>query len=95
MSRSPSVTSPMAVAMTPHLAAIASTAGRFAGVTMASMRSCDSLASTSWGSIDASRNGTRSSCARIPDRPAADVSVRAQVRPAPPRSWMPSTSFAS
>ncbi len=31
----------------------------------------------------------------MPLLPAADVSVSAQVRPAPPRSWMPSTSFAS
>ena len=64
-------------------------------MTIASIRSCDSLASTSCGSIDASRSGTRSRCARIPERPAAEVSLSAQVRPAPPRSWMPATSFAS
>ena len=31
----------------------------------------------------------------MPDFPAAAVSVRAHVSPAPPRSWMPSTSWPS
>ena len=64
-------------------------------MTISSIRSCDSLARISVGDIDASRSGTRSSQTRMPVPAAAAVSVSAQVRPAPPRSWMPATRPAS
>ncbi len=62
---------------------------------MASIRSWDSLARISCGTIDASRSGTRSSSMRMPVLPAAAVSASAQVSPAPPRSWMPLVSLRS
>ena len=94
-SSSAGVTSPIAVAHTPHFSATASTWSRFSGVTIRSIRSCDSLARISVGDIDASRSGTRSSQTRMPVPAAAAVSVSAQVRPAPPRSWIPATRPAS
>jgi hypothetical protein len=89
------VTSPMLVAQTPHFSATLSTASSFSGATISSMRSWDSLARISVGDIEASRSGTRSRKTRMPVPAAAAVSVRAQVRPAPPRSWMPTTRPAS
>ena len=89
------VTSPMAVAQTPHFSAVLSTASSLSGATSSSIRSWDSLARISCGSIEGSRSGTRSSHTRMPVPAAAAVSVSAQVSPAPPRSWMPTTSSAS
>jgi hypothetical protein len=54
------VTSPIAVAQTPHFSATCNTWSSFSGATISSMRSCDSLARISVGDIDASRSGTRS-----------------------------------
>ena len=50
--------------------------------------------STSCGSIDGSRSGTRSRATRMPPVPADASSVVAHARPAPPRSWMPTTRSA-
>ncbi|SLJ82187.1 Uncharacterised protein [Mycobacteroides abscessus subsp. abscessus] len=80
-SRSPSVTSPITVASTSHLRQTAMNASTFSGVTTAHMRSCDSEA--------------LSSSMRMPPSPAAASSEVAQDSPAPPRSWMPTTSLAA
>ena len=92
--RSPSVTSPITVAVTPHFSQIARNASRLAGVTTAHIRSCDSLIRISSGVRLASRKGTRSSQTCIPPSPLLAISEVAQLRPAPPRSWIPSTSPA-
>ncbi len=62
---------------------------------MASMRSWLSLVSTSKGSMPVSRCGTSDTYTSMPTPPRLAVSLVAHVRPAPPRSWMPTTRFAS
>ena len=57
-SGSGSVTTPMTVARTSHLAQIRATSGQDSGVTMASIRSWLSLVITSQGSMPSSRRGT-------------------------------------
>ena len=94
-SRSPSVTSPMTVAVTSHLAQISMNAGIFDGSTTAHMRSCDSLMRISSGASVGSRNGTVSSTTRIPPVPADASSEVAHDSPAAPRSWMPATRSAA
>ena len=86
------VTVPMTVARTSHLAQMAATAGHDSGVTMASMRSWLSLVITSHGSIPSSRRGTADTSTSMPTPPRPAVSLVAQASPAPPRSWMPTTS---
>ena len=58
------------------------------------MRSCDSLMRISSGESVESRSGTVSSSTRMPPEPAEASSLVAQDSPAPPRSWMPTTSFS-
>src|SRR3954453_5141663 len=93
-SRPVSVTSPITSACTSHFAQIFRNASTFSGVTTAIMRSCDSLIRISSGASDASRSGTLSSDTCIPPSPALASSEVAQDRPAPPRSWIPSTTRA-
>ena len=59
--------------------------------TIASIRSCDSLIITSNGSMSCSRSGTARRSRRMPVPPRAATSDVAHVRPAAPRSCMPST----
>ena len=91
-SRPVSVTSPIAVACTPHFAQTAWKPARWPGSTTAIMRSCDSLARIAAGPSEASRTGTASSLTFIPPVPAAASSVVAQEMPAAPRSWIAVTS---
>ena len=69
----------------------ASTAGHWAGSTIATMRSCDSEIITSNGSRPGSRRGIASRSTSIPVPPRSAVSHVAQVIPAAPRSWTPTT----
>ena len=85
----------MTVARTSHLAQMSATAGHDSGVTMASMRSWLSLVITSHGSMPSSRRGTADTSTSMPTPPRAAVSLVAQARPAPPRSWIPTTSLVS
>ena len=94
-SGSGSVTVPMTVARTSHLAQMAATAGHDSGVTMASMRSWLSLVITSQASMPSSRRGTAETSTSMPTPPRPAVSLVAQARPAPPRSWIPTTSLVS
>ena len=94
-SRSPSVTSPITVASVSHFAQTARKASTFSGVTTAHMRSCDSLERISAGVMPVARSGTRSSSMCMPPSPALASSEVAHDSPAPPRSWMPTTSPAA
>ena len=94
-SGSGSVTVPMTVARTSHLAQMAATFGHDSGVTMASMRSWLSLVITSQASMPSSRRGTAETSTSMPTPPRPAVSLVAQARPAPPRSWIPTTSLVS
>ena len=85
----------MTVARTSHLAQIRATSGQDPGVTMASMRSWLSLVITSQGSMPSSRRGTALTSTSMPTPPRPAVSLVAQANPAPPRSWIPTTSFLS
>ena len=89
--RSGSVTLPTTVARTSQRRHTSATAGQSSGVTMASMRSWLSLVMTSQGSMPSSRRGTAETSTSMPTPPRAAVSLVAQARPAPPRSWMPTT----
>ena len=91
VSRSPSVTSPITVAIVSHLRQMARKASTSAGRTTAHIRSCDSLERISAGVMPVARSGTVSSSMRMPPSPALASSEVAQDRPAPPRSWMPTT----
>ncbi len=64
------------------------------GRTTAHMRSCDSLERISAGVMPVARSGTASRSTRMPPSPALASSDVAQDSPAPPRSWMPTTSPA-
>jgi hypothetical protein len=66
----------------------------FAGSTTASIRSWLSDMRISSGRRLASRSGTRSSSTCMPPSPLEASSLVAQESPAPPRSWMPSTTWA-
>ena len=90
-----SVTRPMTAARTSHLSQMAITRSRPSGSTMASIRSWDSLVMTSWASIPGSRRGTADTSTSMPTPPRDAVSLVAHVSPAPPRSWMPTTSPSS
>ena len=94
-SRSPVVTSPIAVASTSHLAQTARKRSTLAGSTTAIIRSWLSLIRISSGASEESRSGTRSSQTCMPPSPALASSEVAHDRPAPPRSWMPVTSPCS
>ena len=85
----------MTVARTSQRRQTSSTAGHDSGVTMASIRSWLSLVITSQGSIPSSRRGTAVTSTSMPTPPRAAVSLVAQARPAPPRSWMPTTRPSS
>ena len=89
--RSPSVTSPITVTVTSHFLQISKKRAMCFGSTIAHMRSCDSDIKISSGDSVASRNGTRSSSTFIPPLPPDANSLVAQDKPAPPRSWMPTT----
>ncbi len=89
------MTVPMTVARTSHRSQMAATAGQESGVTMASMRSWLSLVITSQGSMPSSRRGTAETSTSMPTPPRPAVSLVAQARPAPPRSWIPTTSPVS
>lgn len=84
----------MTVAMTSHFSQISMKRSTYCGSTIAHMRSCDSLMRISSGESVASRSGTVSSSTRMPPEPAEASSDVAQESPAPPRSWMPATSFS-
>ncbi len=70
----------------------ARTASQRCGSTIATIRSWDSEIMTSNGSRPGSRRGIASRSTRIPVPPRSAVSDTAQVIPAAPRSWMPTTS---
>jgi len=89
------VTRPITLARTSHFSQMASTSSRPSGPTMASMRSCDSLVIVSNGCMPCSRSGMALTSTSMPMPPRDAVSLVAQVSPAPPRSWMPTTSPAS
>ena len=89
------MTSPMTVAMTSHFSQTSMKRSTLPGSTTAHMRSWDSLIRISSGLSEESRSGTVSSSTRMPPEPAEASSLVAQDRPAPPRSWMPRTSFSA
>ena len=91
----PSVTRPITAARTSHRSQIVSTRSSPAGSTMASIRSWDSLVMTSWASMPGSRRGIADTSTSIPTPPRDAVSLVAQVSPAPPRSWIPTTRPSS
>ena len=64
-------------------------------MTTAIIRSCDSLIRISSGANVLSRSGTRSSQTCMPPSPLLASSLVAHDSPAPPRSWMPSTTRAA
>ena len=90
-----SVTTPIAVAATSQRSQTSCTAASDSGVTIASIRSWLSLVITSTGLMFGSRRGTRETSTSMPRRACAAVSLVAHDRPAPPRSWMPTTRPAS
>ncbi len=89
------VTRPITVERRPHRRQTLRTSARRSGLTIANIRSCDSDVRISCEPIPGSRSGTasRSISAPVPAR-AAD-SETAQVIPAPPRSWRPTSIPAS
>jgi len=80
---------PIRLARRPHRVQTSSTASASSGLTMASIRSCDSEVRISNGSMPGSRSGTASRSRSAPTPARAADSLIAQVNPAPPRSWMP------
>ena len=90
-----STTWPTTLARISHLSHTAFTAAKFSGVTMASMRSWLSEVMISKGAMPSSRWGTASTFTSMPTPPLAAVSQVAQISPAPPKSWMPTTSSRS
>ena len=94
-SGSGAVTLPTTAARTSHLRHTSATAAQDSGVTMASMRSWLSLVITSHASMPSSRRGTAETSTSIPTPPRPAVSLVAQAKPAPPRSWIPTTSLRS
>ena len=95
VSRPESSTSPTTVASTSHFSQISRNRSTWPGSTTAIIRSWDSDIKISSGASDESRSGTRSSHTCIPPSPAEASSEVAQDSPAPPRSWMPSTSCSA
>ena len=93
--RSPSVTSPITVTVTSHFLQIAKNRSICFGSTIAHIRSCDSDIKISSGDKVASRSGTRSSSTFMPPLPPDANSLVAQDKPAPPRSWMPTTKSSA
>ncbi len=89
------MTFPITVARTSQRVQIAITSSRSEGSTIASIRSWLSLVMISCGCMPSSRHGTAVTSTSIPTPPRDAVSEVAHVRPAPPRSWMPTTSPAS
>ncbi len=88
---SPSVTSPMTVAVTSQRSQTAMKASTLSGVTTAHIRSCDSEERISAGVMSFARSGTASRSIAMPPSPALASSLVAQESPAPPRSWIPTT----
>ncbi len=82
----------MTEAPRPQRRQVASASSASSGLTMTSIRSWDSEVRTSKGSIPRSRRGTRSRWIRMPVPALAADSEVAQQMPAPPRSWMPTTT---
>ena len=91
VSRPESSTSPTTVASTSHFSQISRKRFTSAGSTTAIIRSCDSDIRISSGASEESRSGTRSSQTCMPPSPAEASSDVAHDRPAPPRSWIPTT----
>ena len=87
----PSVTSPITVTVTSHFLQISKNRLILLGSTIAHIRSWDSDIKISSGERDGSRNGTLSNCTFIPPEPPDASSLVAQDKPAPPRSWIPTT----
>ena len=86
---------PTTAASSPHRSQTPRTSSRRDGCTIASIRSCDSEVRISNGSRPGSRSGTASRSSSAP-RLALDAdSDTAHVRPAPPRSWSPSSRSRS
>ena len=86
-----SVTRPMTAAGRPQRVQTSSTASSRCGATMAHIRSWLSLIMTSKGAMPVSRRGTASRSTTMPVPARSAVSDTAQVMPAAPRSWRPST----
>ena len=86
VSRPSSVTSPITVAWTSHLAQTCMKASMRSGRTTAIIRSCDSLIRISAGVRLGSRSGIASMSTLMPPSPPAASSVVAQAMPAAPRS---------
>jgi len=93
--RAVSVTRPTTVARISQRRATASTASRFAGSTIASMRSWLSDVITSTAFMPGSRRATRAMSTSMPAPAFAAVSEAAQESPAAPRSCTPTASRAS
>ena len=94
VSRPVAFTSPITTASTSHLAQRSMNSTRRSGRTIAHIRSCDSLIKISSGDKVSSRKSTRSSQTCMPPSPFEASSLVAHEMPAPPRSWIPSTSPA-
>ena len=90
-----SVTSPIAATPVCQRSQIATTSSMPAGSTTASILSWDSEIMISYGSMLASRRGTRSTARSIPTPPAEAISAEDEVRPAAPRSWTATSSSRS
>ena len=83
-----SVTRPIGVAVSSHLAAIAWTSVTRSGGATTSIRSCDSESRISYGVIPGSRVGTRDRSISTPTPPRAAISADEDVSPAAPMSWI-------
>ena len=81
----------MTVTVTSHFLQISRKRLILLGSTIAHMRSCDSDIRISSGDSDGSRSGTLSNCTFMPPDPPDASSLVAQDKPAPPRSWIPTT----
>ena len=91
-SRRVSVTLPIAVPSTSHLAQTASISWSLDGSTTHSIRSWDSETMISNGSMSASRSGTLRTSRSRPTSPLAAISDDEEVRPAAPRSCSATSS---
>src|SRR5436190_1691825 len=83
-----SVTRPIGVAVSSHLAAVAWTSFTRSALATTSMRSCDSDSRISYGVIPGSRVGTRDRSISTPTPPFAAISADEDVSPAAPMSWI-------
>ena len=87
----PNSNSPIIVASRSHFSNNSNTGASRPGVTAINIRSWDSESITSYGVIPFSRLGTRSMNSFSPISERSAISIAAEVIPAAPQSWSPTT----